>query len=366
MGLSAAFACVNVISETLGTLPVKLYQETEEGQKRVAKDHRLAEVVSHSPNAEMTGVDFRRVMQSHLSLHNVAYAQIIRNGYGDVTGLYPIHPANITPMRRKDDTRKLYYQLGGELSGELKAEDVFHLKGMTSNGIQAVDPTSALKEVFGLAQALDLDAQRFFGNGCRLGVVLEHPSKLSEQAYERLKRDFEDNHSGGESSYKFKILEEGLKLTASRAINRDSQFDESRARQALEICRIFRVPPHKVQILDNATFSNIEEQQIDWVSDCIMPKAVVWEASLNLLLSPKDRAAGYFFKLDLRALLRGKMAERSEFYAKAINAGWMSRNEARGLEDMNPVEGLDEFLIPLNLVTKSQHEAANKQTNTSE
>tara|TARA_B100000700_G_scaffold60640_1_gene66335 strand:- start:589 stop:1005 length:417 start_codon:yes stop_codon:yes gene_type:complete len=135
-------------------------------------------------------------------------------------------------------------------------------------------------------------------------------------------------------------------------------MDESRARQALEICRIYNVPPHKVQILDNATFSNIEEQQIDWVADCILPLAVTWEAALNRsILGQRDRVTGRFFKIDLRGLMRGKMQERADYYSKLITAGVMSRNEARVLEDLDPVDGLDAMLEPLNMA------AAGTQTN---
>ena len=349
LGIAVVYACVNVISKCFATLPVRLYQEGEDGGKTILKRDPLNELLAVAPNEEMTSVDFRRVMQAHLSLHNNAYAEIVRNGAGRPVALYPIHPANISPDRT--ESGRLIFSFRHQLDGRppLPQEDVLHLRGLTFDGLHGFDPVGGLRDVFGLAMALDTNAAKFFANDSKPGTILSTEQALSDRAYERLKESMEASR-GVEKAHQYKIFEEGLKLITARQANRESQMDESRARQSLEICRIYNVPPHKVQILDHATFSNIEEQQIDWVADCILPLAVTWEASLNRnLLTERDRITGKFFKIDRRGLMRGKMQERADYYSKLITAGVMSRNEARVLEDLDPVDGLDAMLEPLNM-----------------
>ena len=357
LGIAVVYACVNVISKCFSTLPIRLYQGGEDGSKTILRRDPLHELLAVSPNDEMTSVDFRRVMQAQLSLHNNAYAEIIRNGAGRPVALYPIHPSNITPDRT--ESGRLVFSFKHQLDGRppLPQEDVLHLRGLTFDGLHGFDPVNGLRDVFGLAMALDCNAAKFFANDSKPGTILSTEQALSDRAYERLKQSMEDSR-GVEKAHQYKIFEEGLKILTARQANRESQMDESRARQALEICRIYNVPPHKVQILDNATFSNIEEQQIDWVADCILPLAVTWEAALNRsILGQRDRVTGRFFKIDLRGLMRGKMQERADYYSKLITAGVMSRNEARVLEDLDPVDGLDAMLEPLNMA------AAGTQTN---
>ncbi len=357
LGIAVVYACVNVISKCFSTLPIRLYQQGEDGSKTILRRDPLHELLAVSPNDEMTSVDFRRVMQAHLSLHNNAYAEIVRNGGGRPVALYPIHPSNITPDRT--ESGRLVFSFRHQLDGRppLPQEDVLHLRGLTFDGLHGFDPVNGLRDVFGLAMALDCNAAKFFANDSKPGTILSTEQALSDRAYERLKQSMEDSR-GVEKAHQYKIFEEGLKILTARQANRESQMDESRARQALEICRIYNVPPHKVQILDNATFSNIEEQQIDWVADCILPLAVTWEAALNrAILGQRDRVTGRFFKIDLRGLMRGKMQERADYYSKLITAGVMSRNEARVLEDLDPVDGLDAMLEPLNMA------AAGTQTN---
>jgi HK97 family phage portal protein len=349
LGIAVVYACVNVISKCFATLPIRLYQGGPDGSKKILRLDPMHQLLAVKPNPEMTSVDFRRVMQAHLSLHNNAYAEVVRNGAGQPAELWPIHPANITPDRTEDGV--LYYKFRHQLDGRdpLPMSDVLHLRGLTFDGIYGFDPVGGLKDVFGLAMALDTNAAKFFANDSKPGTILSTEQALSDRAYNRLKQSMEQSR-GVEKAHQYKIFEEGLKILTARQANRESQMDESRARQSLEICRIYNVPPHKVQILDNATFSNIEEQQIDWVADCILPLAVTWESALaRLLLSERDRITGKFFKLDLRGLMRGKMQERADYYSKLITAGVLSRNEARVFEDLDPIDGLDEMLEPMNM-----------------
>ena len=349
LGIAVVYACVNVISKCFATLPARLHQQGDDGSKQVLRNDPLHRLISESPNPEMTSVDFRRVMQAHLSLHNNAYCEIVRNGAGTPAQLWPIHPSNIAPDRADDG--RLVYRFKHQLDGRdpLPMSEVIHLRGLTFDGLYGFDPVGGLRDVFRLAMALDINAAKFFANDSKPGTILSTDQGLSDRAYNRLKESMEASR-GVEKAHQYKIFEEGLKILTARQANRESQMDESRARQALEICRIYNVPPHKVQILDNATFSNIEEQQIDWVADCILPLAVTWEAALNrALLTERDRVTGKFYKIDLRGLMRGKMQERADYYSKLITAGVMSRNEARSLEDLDPIEGLDQMLQPLNM-----------------
>lgn len=350
LNLSVVFGCVSIISRSFATLPGHLYREVEAGKEKV-RNHPLVDLLRTSPNPEMTAVDFFKAMQANASLHGNAYAQVTSNQRGEVTGLWPIPPGKVRLKRQED--KSLVYELS---SGEsLAFEDVLHLKSTTLDGLVGCDPTLAVRDVFGLAQALDMNAAKFFANGSRPGSVLEYPGRLKPEGRENLRQSIEDAHGGAENAFKLLILEEGLKYAQARMSNNDSQFDETRGRQAVEICRIFGVPPHKVQILDKATYSNIEEQQIDWVQDVLLPICVSWEKAIGCwLLTRMERDAGLYWKFDLRGIMRGRMAERATYYQKAITAGWMNRNEARALEEMNPAPGLDVFLEPMNMSPAGQ------------
>lgn len=334
MGVATVFACVNLIAKTISTLPLKPYRKTG-NRKQPAEDHPTYDLLNVSPNPEMTFSEYMIATQGHLSLRNSSYSHIRRNRKGEIHEIWPIHPSECKPFR--DNSNNLKYRINE--SRIVSPSEIIHLRGLTSNGISSSDLVITLREVIGLAIALEENAMKFFANSSRPSVVLESPSSLSEKAYLRLKNDMQENHEGLDNVYKAMILEEGLKASKMRADNKDSQFDESRARQDRQIASVYGVPPNKIGIQNAEPRANVEEQAIAFVVDVIRPIAVMQEQHLNFkLLTPEERKAGYFFKYNLNALLRGNVKDRGEFYSRMLERGVFSIDDVRDLEEMNPLD----------------------------
>lgn len=353
MAVSTVYACVNRISGTVSTIPLKLCQKLPDGNRRDATEHYLYGLMHDSPiPGEMTSVRFRRTMQANKSLRNIAHALIVRNGLGEIAELVPI-PAHDISMEKPDvNSSHVVYRVRGEI---IEPSRLFTLVGMTFDGVVPLDMVGTSREAVGLAIALQDNAAKFFANGSRPGAVLEHPGKLGKASMDRLRESFEKNYKGTDKAYGVAILEEGLKLVSQRQTGGESQMDESRARQALEICQFFGVPPHKVGILDNATFSNIEEQNIEYVVDCITAELVEWEQTMNMkLLTEEERKDGYYFTFVVDGLTRGSITTRYAAYSVARNWGWLSRNDIRKLENMSPIPGGDAYDTPPNSATSNE------------
>lgn len=348
LGVSTVFACVNRVSQSVATIPLKLYRSLPGGGRVEATEHPLFSLLHDSPNPEMTSGDFRRAVQSHLSLRNNGYALIVRNGLGQVSELWPIDYADIQ-LRRNVTTQSLEYLVQGK---PVSADRILHLRSMTVNGLVGLDTVSTARDTIALAIALQDNASKFFANGSRPGSILEHPGVLGDEAAKRLRESFERLYKGSENAYKVAVLEEGLKFVSNRTDNKDSQFLESKKQQALDICQLFGLPPHKVGILDNATFSNIEHQNIEYVQDTLLSACAVWEQTLNMKLLNEVERRTFSFGFVLDGLLRGDIKTRYEAYAIARNWGWLSADEIRGYENMNPLpDGKGKvYLQPLNMM----------------
>lgn len=360
LGVSTVFACVNRVSQSVATIPLKLYRSLPGGGRVEATEHPLFSLLHDSPNPEMTSGDFRRAVQSHLTLRNNGYALIVRNGLGQVSELWPIDYADVQ-VRRNSVTRELEYTVQGKA---VHASQVLHLRSMTVNGILGLDTVSTGRDTIALAIALQDNASKFFANGSRPGSILEHPGVLGDEAAKRLRESFERLYKGSENAYKVAVLEEGLKFVSNRTDNKDSQFLESKKEQSLAICQLFGIPPHKVGILDNATFSNIEHQNIEYVQDTLLSACSAWEQTLNMKLLTEIERRTYSFGFVLDGLLRGDIKTRYEAYAIARNWGWLNADDIRGLENMNPLpDGKGKvYLQPLNMVEAGTPPAAPKFT----
>lgn len=346
MGVASVFACVRVLSDTIGTLPLDIKQKVGRSS-RLALGHRLYPVLHDMPNEEMTSTDVRSAMQANLSLRSNCYAEVLRDLDGDPVGLYPVE-AHKVDVYRNSQTKKLQYRLM-ESGATLSAKDVVHIRANTFNGILGIDVLTSVRECIALAIALQDNAAKFFGNGSRPGGVLEHPASLSTEAQERLRNQIEAQ-TGGKNLYRMLVLEEGLKYVAQRSENKDSQFDESRQAQDLNICRVFGVPPHKIGINSGQPRANVEQDNLSFISETIRPICIRWEQTLNAkLLSPEERDQGFYIEFDLDAILRGDLKSRFDAYAVARQWGWMSANDIREKEGMIPIEGGDVYLQPLNM-----------------
>lgn len=335
MRITAVYSCVRIISETIASLPLHTFKYTENGREKVYK-HPLYHLLHDEPNTEMTSFVFRETLMSHLLLWGNSYAQIIRNGFGDVVGLYPLLPNKMEVVRSGEDN-KIYYIYQTDNKGQvvLPADEVLHVPGLGFDGLIGYSPIAMTKNAIGLASASEEYGSKFFANGGTLSGVLEHPGTLKDP--EKLRTEWERVYGGSGNAYKTAILEEGMKYTPISVSPSDAQFLETRKFQINEICRIFRVPPHMVADLEKSTFSNIEQQSLDFVTNTIRPWLVRLEQSMaQKLLKPSEKNE-YTISFNVDGLLRGDYQSRMNGYAIGIQNGFMSPNDVRELEGFNRI-----------------------------
>ena len=363
LGVATAFACVAVKANVVSSLPLNIYRRSANGDKTLAKDHPLYFLLHDAPNEEMTSADWRVALQANLDLHQNAYAVIIRNGFGDIVELTLATPDQITP-RRLGPNDVLRYEYKGKF---LDLSQVVHLKGLTFNGINAASLTSTARDAIGLAAALDKNAGYFFKNGSFPGGFIELPTELkTPEAVKGFLAKWRVQ-TGGSNAWGTKVLDGGAKYAQGRSPNRESQFDESRDRQAKEVARYFGVPGHKVGIVNNQPRANVEEENRSFAIDTIAPICTRWEQALNQkLLQPEERSE-YFIEFNLNGLLRGSFKDRNAGYALGRQWGWLSVNDIRRLENLNSIgpEG-DIYLQPMNMANAGDTQPAEDDDNESD
>lgn len=343
MGVSTVYAIVRVTSEALSTLPLELIRVADGKRERVT-NHTLHDLLTYAPNDFMTPVDFLSTLEGHRTLRGNAYAQIIRSGDGVIRELVPMHNLDVRFQFTKG---RPHYSVNGD---EIPFADVLHLRGYSENGLIGVNPTSHLRNVIGLAIALQDNAGKFFANGSKVADVLSTDADLTPKQIAAMTDRMKRRKAEGEE-YSTLVLDNGLKYVAYRSENRDSQMMEARRLQREELAAAFGIPASKIGILDHATFSNIEQLGIDFVVSYLQPIAIRWEQTLaQRLLTPRERAEGLRLKFDLSGLMRGDAAARSAYYHNGILDGWLTRNEVREREMLNPLDGLEEPLVPLNML----------------
>lgn len=356
MQTSAVYACVRVLSETVASLPLFLFRKDKDRQEK-AREHPLFDVLYSMPNGEMTSFNFREVMMTSLLLYGNAYARIIKDKAGHVKELWYLKPTHME-VERDSVTKRLKYTYSDDKDNKTyiyKPEQIFHVVGLGYDGIKGISPIDQAKEAVGLALATEEYGARFFGNGARPGGVLEHPGAVKDP--EKLRESWNKVYQGAKNSNKIAVLEEGMKYHEIGMSPEQSQFLETRKYQLNEICRIFRVPPHLVGDLERSTFSNIEHQSIEFVTHTIRPWLVRWEQAIYRSLLNEQERQLYFAKFNVDGLLRGDFATRMQGYATARQNGWMSVNEIRELENLNPIppdKGGDDYLINGNMVGANQ------------
>lgn len=353
MQQSAVFACVRLLSESIASLPLHIYRTRRNGSKDLADNHPLYHVLGEIGNSEMSAFTLRELMASHVLLWGNAYANIQYDSAGNVAALWPLLPNSTFPTRGPNQELIYTTQLPehfGYRAATLAADEVLHLRGLGGNGIVGWSPIRLMREAVGLALAAERFGAAFFGNGAQPGVILQHPAKLSPDAYKRLKESWEGRHQGLDNAQRVAILEEGMSVEKVGIPPDDAQFLQTRQFQVIEIARIFNVPPHKIADLSHATFSNIEQQSLDFVTNSLRPWLVRFEAEYKRqLMTPQEQR-----QLDVEhmvdGLLRGDIQTRYNAYHLARQDGWLSANDIRARENLNPVEGGDVYLVPLNMV----------------
>ena len=358
MQMTAVYACVRILSEAIAGLPLHLYHSKADGGKEKAVGHPLYFLLHDEPNAEMTSFVFRETLMTHLLLWGNAYAQVIRNGKGEVIALYPLMPNRMQVNR--NEKGQLYYQYttssddAPTMEGSavvLMPEDVLHIPGLGFDGLVGYSPIAMAKNAIGLAIATEEYGAKFFANGAAPSGVLEHPGTIKDP--QRVRDAWMSQFGGSHNSGKVAVLEEGMKYTPISISPEQAQFLETRKFQINEIARIFRVPPHMVGDLEKSSFSNIEQQSLEFVKYTLDPWVIRWEQSLQRTLLSSEDKKEYFFKFNLEGLLRGDYASRMSGYATARQNGWMSANDIRELENLDriPAElGGDLYLINGNML----------------
>lgn len=370
MQMTAVYSCVRILAEAVAGLPLHLYRYKEDGGKERAIDNNLYHLLHDEPNKEMSSFIFRETLMTHLLLWGNAYAQIIRNGKGEVVALYPLMPNKMQVDR--DENGELYY-IYTRSSDEAKTmegvtvyltpRDVLHIPGLGFDGLVGYSPIAMAKNAIGLAIATEEYGAKFFANGAAPSGVLEHPGTIKDPS--RLRENWNSTFGGSANSGKVAVLEEGMKYTPISISPEQAQFLETRKFQIDEIARIFRVPPHMVGDLEKSSFSNIEQQSLEFVKYTLDPWVIRWEQSLSRALLNEDEKRKYFFKFNLEGLLRGDYESRMSGYAVARQNGWMSANDIRELENLDKIsaeDGGDLYLINGNMLPLNKAGAyANKE-----
>ena len=366
MQMTAVYSCVRILSEAVASLPLNVYRYTDNGGKEKAIDHSLFHLLHDEPNPEMSSFIFRETLMTHLLLWGNAYAQIIRNGKGEVIALYPLMPDRMSVDRDKNG--QLYYKYTKNNddaptmeSGSvyLSPSDVLHIPGLGFDGLVGYSPIAMAKNAIGLAIAAEEYGSKFYANGAAPSGILEHPGTLKDPA--RVRDSWNATFGGSSNSNKVAVLEEGMKYTPISIAPNEAQFLETRKFQINEIARIFRVPPHMLADLEKSSFSNIEQQSLEFVKYTLDPWVIRWEQALYRALLSEEEKKTVFFKFNVEGLLRGDYASRMNGYATARQNGWMSANDIRELEDLDriPAElGGDLYLVNGNMLPLNSAGAA--------
>lgn len=361
MQMTAVYSCVRILSEAVAGLPLHLYEYTNGGSKEKAVKHPLYFLLHDEPNPEMTSFVFRETLMTHLLLWGNAYAQIIRNGKGEVMALYPLMPDRMEVDR--DEKGRLYYEyttssddapINKKSTVKLRPSDVLHIPGLGFDGLVGYSPIAMAKNAIGMAIACEEYGAKFFANGAQPSGVLEHPGTLKDPS--RVRESWQQTFGGSQNANKVAVLEEGMKYTPISISPEQAQFLETRKFQINEIARIFRVPPHMVGDLEKSSFSNIEQQSLEFVKYTLDPWVSRWEQSMVRSLLTEDEKKRYFIKFNVDGLLRGDYQSRMTGYATARQNGWMSANDIRELENLDriPAElGGDLYLINGNMTKLS-------------
>ena len=367
MQMTAVYACVRILAETIADLPLHVYKYND-GGKELDYKHPLYKLLHDEPNPEMTSFIWRETMMTHLMLWGNAYSQIIRNGKGEIIGLYPLMPDRMKVDR--DDAGKLYYEYrvtdddGKKVNKnpvKLSPHDVLHIPGLGFDGLVGYSPIAMAKNAIGMSIAAEEYGAKFFSNNATPGGILEFPGVIKD--HEKVRESWRQGFGGSNNAQNIAILEQGMKFTPITISPEQAQFLETRKFQIDEIARLFRIPPHMIGDLEKSSFSNIEQQSLEFVKYTLSPWVSRWEQSMcRSLLKPEEKGE-YFIKFNVDGLLRGDYKSRMDGYAVGRQNGWMSANDIRELENMDKIpadQGGDDYLVNGNMIpiTKAREGAS--------
>lgn len=357
MQLTAVYACVRNAAEDTSTLPFYVRRIGKGGKKELLKKHWLYRLFAKRPNAFQNPMEFREMMQGHVELRGNAFAEIFANSRGEVTDLIPIHPDRVTvELLDGGNWRYEIRRLDGT-TYRLTREQMFHLKGLSSNGIIGYNPIQVARGAVATGLAAQDYGYRFFQNDAKPGGWIEHPKSFANEEQGReWRRRWQELYSG-KNRHQTAVLEYGMKYHELTVNNDDAQFIETKKYSTSEIARMWRMPPHMIGDLERSTNNNIEHQSLEYVIYSIRPRLIRWEEAIKFaFLDPDDDSIEVEFSV--LALLRGDAKSRADYLHSMVLDGILTRNEAREMEGRNPIDGLDEPLRPLNMVEEGAAEDA--------
>lgn len=353
LSLPTVYSCIKVIAESFAVMPFVLYQPKAGGGRTRNRKHWLYRLFAKAPNRFQTPYEWRLMLQGHLALRGNAYCQITANGAGEIVELLPLHPDRMQIELTDGGYRYHYLDENGRDIYYARGE-IWHLRGQSDDGYMGMSPIALAREAIAEGLSIQSYSSRFFANDARPGGGwIEYPGGFADTPAKRAFRDSWQEMQGGVNRGKVAVLEKGMKYHELGLNNKESQFIEARAAKKSEIASIWRVPPHKIGDLSDATYSNIEQQAIEFWTDCMLPYAELWESSVEFFLLGADEPLGLEPEFDMARMMRGDTAARAEYITKLVQAGVLTRNEGREIEGYDPIEGLDEPLRPLNMVEES-------------
>lgn len=354
---SAVFACVRLLAETVGSMPLHLYRRTPDGGRERATDHPLYEVLQCRPNSWQSPMEFREMMQAHVSLRGNAYAMVVPGKLGWVTELWPLHPDRVRVMLAGQN--KLVYDYTDRLGQTIRLlpGEILHIRFLSLDGYIGLTPISYARETVGRQLAMERSNSRFHKNDATPRIVLKHPDLITPEAQERFSASWNATYGGYANAHKVAIIEEGMDVVSLGLKPQDSQFVESWEGGLSDLCRWFGVHPRKIGAKsgDSQTYANVEQAQIEHITDTVLPLCSRWEQAIDRDLLLPDERGEYYTEFMLDGLLRADAVARATLYEKALGK-WMTQNEIRARENLPPVEGGDE-MSPRDAAPASQRDA---------
>lgn len=347
---TAVYVCVRIISETLASLPLVVYEKMKPRGRQRATGHYLYPLLHDQPNELMTSMQWRETCQAHILTWGNAYNYLDFNGRGQVASISPLPPHRMEKIERTAAGLVYHYRLPDNTLTKYPEWRIWHLAGLGYDGLIGYSPVTMARRAIGLGIAADDYGAYFFGNGAQPGGVLQHPGSLSDEAYKRLLNSWENRHGGLSNSNRVALLEEGMKYDQIGIPPQDAQFLETRIKQSREVYSLYRVPPHMAGDMEKSSYSTNEQAAIEFIVHTMRPWFVRWEQSIHSTLFTGQDRARYFVEFLAEGLLRGDIKTRYEAYSIARQNGWMSANDIRDLENQNPIENGDLYLVPLNMV----------------
>jgi HK97 family phage portal protein len=339
LSLSAVYACIRILSDTMGVLPVRLYEKDSDDNRTRRSDMKIAQLFEKLPNPEMSAFRWKQISQGHLCGWGNSFSYVERDGANRVVALWPLRPDRMTVRRGADNSTLTYEYNGNRGKVTLSEDQVFHIAGFGYDGMTGYSPIRLAQESIGIGLAAEEFGARFYGNGTHMGAVVKHPKRLTPDAQKKLQTSMTAGYAGLGNSHKLLVLDEGMDIAKIGIPPEEAQFLQTRKFQVNEICRWYRVPPHMVADLERSTFNNIEHMGLEFAIYTMLPWVTLHAQEMTRYFLSPAQQLNMYFEYDLNALLKGDFKTRSEGYATALSNGWLNRDEVRKMENLNPMPG---------------------------